>query len=70
MLEGYSNVQKVYSLCNRYQWFTHGTNTQYERMFDMVREKRKTKDIALVIFICSEGYTEKQIYDILKSEGI
>lgn len=45
----------VYSLCNKHNWFTGGTNTQYNRMFDMVRQGKSTHDIAVVIWICSDG---------------
>ena len=62
-------VNLMYSLCNRYQWFTCGTCSQYEKLFDMVREGWRAKDLALVIYICSEGYSEKQILSVLKREG-
>ena len=25
-----------YMLCNKYQWFTHGTTEQYEKVFDFI----------------------------------
>lgn len=48
-------IQKVYTLCNTEGYFTCGDNGQYDKMFDMVREERPLHDIALVIWICSEG---------------
>ena len=48
-------VFEVYRLCNAFGWFTHGTNTQYERMFQMVREGKPIHDIALAIWLCSDG---------------
>ena len=61
-------VDKLYQLCNRYQWFTHGTNYQYEKMFSMTRGDFSLKDIAVAIWICSEGYKFENIYEILKKE--
>ena len=45
----------VYRLCNVNDWFTCGTVSQYNKMFDMVRENRPIHDIALVIWFCSDG---------------
>lgn len=59
----------LYSLCNRYKWFVGGTREQYNKLFDMERKGRSAKELALVIWLCSPGYTEEQIYDILKNEG-
>lgn len=52
----------MYELCNKYQWFTHGTNSQYEKMFDFVRKanidsimiENKTMKLATMIWICSD----------------
>lgn len=62
-------VDLMYTLCNRYRWFTCGTNEQYNRLFDMVRSGRRTRDLALVISICSEGWTEEAIYKELCRAG-
>lgn len=71
-------VMNVYELCNKYQWFTHGTNTQYERMFDFVRENRitagnveKLQKLATMIWICSsEDFTEDSIYNVLYEKAL
>ena len=62
-------VEVMWRLCNNYQWFTCGTNNQYEVLFDMVRAGRRTKDLALVIFICSNGWLEEDIYMRLVEAG-
>lgn len=62
-------VYELMNICRRYNWFTHGTSTQYERLFEMVRCGRPVKDLVLVIFICSDGYLESQISSILEKEG-
>ena len=49
------DVNTVYNLCNRNSWFTYGTNSQYNRMFEMVRQGKSIHDIAVVIWICSDG---------------
>ena len=64
----------VYGLCNRYQWFTHGTNEQYEKMFDYVCKNHikasntdKLEKVATMIWICSaDNFTEEEIYEELK----
>ena len=51
-------IMNVYGLCNRHQWFTCGTNRQYEKMFDYVRENNikatdteKLKKVATMIWL-------------------
>ena len=63
--------QKVYDLCNKHQWFTCGTNTQYEKMFDMVREGKPIRDIATAIWLCSnDKWTVDDIEkELKKKEG-
>lgn len=52
----YTLVQKLYSLCNREQYFTCGTNRQYDLMFSMAKmPEMSTRDIAMMIFTCSDG---------------
>lgn len=66
----YLTVMNVYELCNKHQWFTCGTTTQYEKMFDYIREEKikasdtyKIRKVAIMIWICSdEGFTEDDIY--------
>lgn len=40
----------VYTLCNKKRWYTRGTNKEYERMFELVRNKAPLMDIAFDIF--------------------
>ena len=52
----YTLVQKIYSLCNREQYFTCGTPRQYDLMFTMAKmPEMSTRDIAIMIFTCSDG---------------
>ena len=51
----YTLVNKIYQLCNREQYFTCGTNRQYELMFTMAKKpEMSVRDIAVMIFTCSE----------------
>lgn len=58
---------RVYKLCNKHRWFTSGGNSQYMAMFDMVDAKATTREIAMVIWICSdrEKWTVESIQKIL-----
>lgn len=52
----YTLVQKIYSLCNREQYFTCGSNRQYDLMFTMAKmPEMSARDIAIMIFTCSDG---------------
>ena len=52
----YTLVQKIYQLCNREQYFTCGSNHQYDLMFTMAKmPEMSTRDIAIMIFTCSDG---------------
>lgn len=54
----YTLVQKIYNLCNREQYFTCGSNHQYDLMFTMAKmPEMSTRDIAIMIFTCSDGKT-------------
>jgi len=60
--------RKVYALCNEHRWFTHGSNSQYERMFKMVDGEKTIHEIALIIWICSDPkWSVEEIESILNS---
>lgn len=44
----------IRQLCIDKNYFTCGSNEQYNKMFDMVENNAEPHDIALVIWICSE----------------
>lgn len=50
----YPTVDQVYALCNEYQWFTCGSNDQYEKLFIMINEKAPIEEVATVIWLCSD----------------
>lgn len=52
----YELTDRIYRLCNKENWFTEGTNRQYDRMFAAVKsEKFSTRDVAVIIGLCSES---------------
>lgn len=63
------STYKLYELCNKYQWFTNGDNIQYEKMFDRNSQGASFETLATIIWICSIGWDELDILDILKEEA-
>ena len=59
---------KLYHLCNKYQWFTGGDCIQYEKLFEKNRPGASLETLATIIWLCSSSYDEKQILEILKKE--
>lgn len=59
---------KLYHLCNQYQWFTGGDCSQYEKLFEKNREGASLETLATIIWLCSSSYDEKQILEILEKE--
>ena len=62
------STEKIYRLCNKYQWFTSGDCTQYEKLFEKNRQGASLETLATIIWLCSVGYEEKQILEILEKE--
>ena len=53
------DINRMISLCIKHQWFTHGSNFQYNKMLDLVMAmeqagKTDTHLLATVIWLCSE----------------
>ena len=53
------------SLCIKNNWFTAGTCTQYEKFFELNRIEASVSDMALVIWLCSDGANIEEIQRIL-----
>lgn len=47
--------EEIYRLCNEKDYFTCGSSSQYNKMFDMARKGKPAHDIALAIWLCSEN---------------
>lgn len=58
----YTMVDEIYSMCNREQYFTCGSNRQYDLMFTMAKKPEiSTRDLAMMIFTCSDGASLESI---------
>lgn len=55
--------EKLRCLCIREDWFTCGSTRQYEKMFQMNENGAKLRDIAIVIWICSD---EVELDDVIE----
>ena len=42
------DIPKVYALCNNENYYTRGTNEEYERMFEMCRSYKGVDDVETV----------------------
>ncbi len=63
------STNRLYTLCNKYQWFTNGDNAQYGMMFERNKEGASLETLATIIWICSTGWRERDILKILKEEA-
>lgn len=59
---------KLYQLCNKYQWFTCGDKRQYDLLFKLNKDGASLEKLATIIWICSTGYDEQFILNTLKKE--
>lgn len=48
-------------LCIEKDWFTAGSNQQYQKLFDMNRDGASLEELALVIWICSSNDSREAI---------
>lgn len=59
---------KLYCLCNRHKWFTNGDCIQYRMFFERNKQGASLETLATIIWICSDGWDEQKILEILKQE--
>ncbi len=62
------STDKLFSLCNKYQWFTNGDCKQYDLLFKLNKDGAPLEKLATIIWICSSGWNEQDILIILKQE--
>ena len=55
------STEDLWVLCNQENWFTSGTNSQYEKLFDLNREGASLEDLALVIWLCSTEVDREKV---------
>lgn len=58
---GAMTTEDLWILCNQENWFTSGTNSQYEKLFDLNREGASLEDLALVIWLCSDEVDREEV---------
>lgn len=63
------STEKLYRLCNKYQWFTAGDVEQYSKLFIKNKEGATLEQLALIIWICSSNMSEQEILETLKTEA-
>ena len=65
----YSTIpnDKLRELCIKNNWFTCGTNTQYERLFQANTDRMSAEAIATIIWICSDNADRNSILATLKA---
>ena len=59
------NVREV---CIKYDLFSNGDNTQYERFFEMMDDGYSFEDLMLVVWICSNRENIQEVKDIFCKE--
>ncbi len=62
------STDKLYRICNNYQWFTSRSISQYDKLFERNKEGASLQTLATIIWICSVEYTENEILQILQKE--
>ena len=50
--EGRIDNDELRNLCIKHEWFTCGTNSQYEKLFEMNEQGASIEHIATVIWTC------------------
>lgn len=53
--------EELRQLCIKNNWFTEGTCSQYEKLFELNRIEVSVYDMSLVIWLCSDGADIEEI---------
>ena len=59
------NVREV---CIKYDLFSNGDNTQYERFFEMMDDGYSFDELMLVVWLCSNREDIQEVEDIFRKE--
>lgn len=62
-------TDKLFCLCNKYEWFMNCDYEHYDMLFDCSRRGVSLKSLATIISLCSSGWTERAVLKILKQEA-
>lgn len=55
------NNHTLYRLCNEKNYFTCGTNEQYDKLFELNSQNIGAMELATIIWICSDNASRKDI---------
>lgn len=61
------DVLRVRQLCIRNNWFTGGSNAQYEKMFHLVETNAPITQVAVAIWLCTPNVSKTEIESKLRS---
>ena len=61
-----TSPEELRQLCIKNNWFTSGTNKQYEKLFIANEECATIKEIATIIWLCSDNCARRDILDTLE----
>lgn len=64
------NRYTLYRLCMDNNYFTCGDNSQYDKLFEANEQNASKKELALIIWVCSENVSIEEIENNLKIERI
>lgn len=59
------NNNTLYRLCNENNYFTCGTNEQYDKLLELNNQNIGTKELASIIWICSDNKSRNDIINEL-----
>ena len=65
----YSTIpnDKLRELCIKNNWFTCGSNSQYEKLFQANKDRFTADQIATIIWVCSDNADRNSILATLKA---
>lgn len=61
-----TSPEELRQLCIKNNWFSCGTNKQYEKLFIANEECAPIEEIATIIWLCSDDCARKDILDTLE----
>lgn len=56
--------EEMRGLCIKNDWFTCGTNAQYDKLFQALENGYALEVIAAIIWVCSEGDKQNIIFEL------
>lgn len=63
------SVTRLREICIENNWFTCGSNEQYEKLMEQCKKGTLYPSLAAMIWICSENAEPKEIDKILRENG-